>query len=124
MPNRSNHRILGAPKRLIALSWLLAVAIFVSAGCSSKPSAPASRFHLHGKIVSVNLSTGSADVDHDAIPGYMEAMTMPYAIPDEKVLSTLSRSDEITADVVVVDGVPHLENVVVVKHAAKSDPAP
>jgi protein SCO1 len=38
-------------------------------------------------------------------------------------LSALKPGDEITADVVVVDTVPHLENVVVVKQASKPDPA-
>jgi len=122
MSKRSNQLIPAFRGRVLTATWIFAI-IFLSAGCSSKPSEPASRFHLHGKIVSVDVSSGSAEVDHDAIPGYMDAMTMPYAIPDKKVLSTLTRGDEITADVVVVYGVPHLENVVVVKHAAKPDPA-
>jgi protein SCO1 len=123
MPNRSNPLILGSREALVALASIFAAIIFLSAGCNSKPAAQANRFHLHGKIVSLDVSTGSAEIDHDAIPGYMDAMTMPYAIPDKKVLSTLSRGDEITADVLVVDGVPHLENVVVLRHAAKQDPA-
>jgi protein SCO1 len=123
MLNHTNTLILGSRRALIAVSWILIGITFVSAGCSPKPSEPARRFRLHGKIVSIDVSTGSADVDHDAIPGFMDAMTMPYAIPDKKVLSALNRGDEITADVVVVDGIPHLENVVVVKHAPKPDPA-
>lgn len=120
MLNRSSHVILRARRGLIA-TWILVVITVVSAGCSPKPSEPASPFHLHGKIISIDLSTGSAEVDHDAIPGFMDAMTMAYPIPDKKAMSNLTRGDEITADVVVVDGVAHLENVVVVKHPAKPD---
>jgi protein SCO1 len=116
MLKHSNQSILGSRGLLIAASWISIAIIFISAGCGSKPAEPARRFHLHGKIVFIDVSTGSAAVDHDAIPGFMDAMTMPYPIPDKKVLSTLSRGDEITADVVVVDGIAHLENVVVVKH--------
>ena len=100
------------------------ISLFVSAGCKSKPAESGPRFHLHGKIVLVDLKNGSADVDHDAIPGFMEAMTMAYSVPDAKVLATLARGDEITADVVVTAGVPHLENVVIVKKAPQPKPDP
>jgi protein SCO1 len=103
---------------------ILAATIFVSAGCKSQPAESGPRFHLHGKIVSVNANDRSAEVDHDAIPGFMEAMTMPYSVPDAKVLATLAPGDEITADVVVTEGVPHLENVVIVKKAPQPKPDP
>ena len=97
---------------------------FRAAGCNSKPAESGPRFHLHGKIVSVHVKNRSADVDHDAIPGFMDAMTMSYPVPDAKVLATLARGDEITADVVVTEGVPHLENVVIVKKAPQPKPDP
>ncbi|HUJ32084.1 MAG TPA: SCO family protein [Candidatus Acidoferrum sp.] len=102
---------------------ILAGIALILAGCASKSAENARRFHLHGKIVSVNLADRAAEVDADAIPGYMDAMTMSYAVPDAKVLATLGRGDEITADVVVVDDLAHLENVVIVKRASKPDPA-
>lgn len=80
----------------------------------------ARRFHLHGKIVSVNLGDGFAEVDHDTIPGFMDAMTMSYSVPDARALAALEEGDEITADVVVIHGLAHLENVVVVKRAVKT----
>lgn len=73
--------------------------------------------------MAVNLNDGMAVVDHDAIPGFMDAMTMSYPVRDKRVLATLQQGDEIKADVVVVDNVPHLENVVVIKHASKPAPA-
>jgi protein SCO1/2 len=108
----------------IFCALILAALAFVSAGCKSKPAESGPRFHLHGKIVSVSAKDGSATVDHDAIPGFMGAMTMPYPVPDAKVLATLAPGDEITADVVVTEGVPHLENVVIVKKAPQPKPDP
>jgi protein SCO1/2 len=108
----------------IFCALILAALAFVSAGCKSKPAESGPRFHLHGKIVSVNANDGSATVDHDAIPDFMGAMTMPYPVPDAKVLATLARGDEITADVVVTEGVPDLENVVIVKKAPQPKPDP
>lgn len=113
----------GPCERAAPAIFILLGIFLISAGCNSKPAQPSQRFHLRGKVVSVDVGNHSAAIDHDAIPGFMDAMTMSYPIPDKKVLSTLKPGDEITADVVVIDTVPHLENVVVVNQAGKPDPA-
>lgn len=116
---RAGQRIAGAH----AIRGVVVGIVLVLAACSSKPTEPGPRFPLHGRIVAVNLNDGMAVVDHDAIPGFMDAMTMSYPVRDKRVLATLQQGDEIKADVVVVDNVPHLENVVVIKHASKPAPA-
>src|SRR5215469_4065839 len=103
---------------------LMLSASFIAA-CSSKPAAsPATtassgkRYAMKGKVLSVAKEAGSATVDADNIPGFMDAMAMPYPIPDQKALANLTPGDEITADVVVTeDGKYHLENIVVTKKA-------
>ena len=40
-------------------------------------------------------------VDHEAIPGFMDAMTMPYQLKDPTIASDLHPGDTITADVLV-----------------------
>ncbi len=40
-------------------------------------------------------------IDHEAIPGFMEAMTMPYQLKDPGIASELHPGDVITADVLV-----------------------
>jgi len=66
-------------------------------------------------------------IDHEAIPGFMGAMTMPYPVVDDAVFDRVAPGDQITADVVVVGDPPevHLENVVVVKkgNGAKTTPS-
>lgn len=109
--------------KISLVSVFAAVVILPFVGCGSKSATPANRFALHGKVVMVNLQGGTAAVDHDAIPGFMDAMTMSYSVPDSRVLNTLGPGDEIEADVVVVDSVPHLENIVVLKRGGKPDPA-
>lgn len=103
---------------------LATAALFLLAACSSQPREAVQRYHLHGKVVSVNTDQGFADIDTDAIPGYMEAMTMPYPIPDAKILSKLAIGDEITADLILAAGVPHLENVIIVKKSGLAPPKP
>ena len=52
-------------------------------------------------MVRTNSATGEVTLNHEAIPGFMEAMTMPYKLKDANILSELHPGDVITADVVV-----------------------
>jgi protein SCO1/2 len=123
MPEHSGNACRRIRRASIFSACILA-SLFAFAGCKPKSAESGPRFHLHGKIVSVNANDHSAEVDQDAIPGFMGAMTMFYPVPDATVLATLAPGDEITADVVVTEGVPHLENVVIVKKAPQPKPDP
>jgi protein SCO1/2 len=89
------------------------------------------RYPFTGRVVSVDLQAQSAVIDGDAIPGFMDAMAMPYKIKPADMLGHLSAGDSISAEVVVVpakgaDAVPEywLENVKVVAHVvAQKEPA-
>jgi protein SCO1 len=85
------------------------------AGCSSKSKQAGRRYHLKGKVVSVNQDSGSVVVDAEAMPGFMDAMAMPYPVGERGELAKLGPGDEITADVVVTDDGDHLENIVITK---------
>ncbi len=86
-----------------------AVALFLLSGCHSAPTATQQSsassgikvYHLRGKVINTNASTGEVTLDHDAIPGFMDAMTMPYKLKDPSILSELHPGDVITADVLV-----------------------
>jgi len=79
------------------------------AGCHSGPqpdpqSSTSTNFNvykLRGKVVSTDPSKGQVTLDHEAIPGYMDAMTMPYTLKDANVLSELHPGDVLTADILV-----------------------
>jgi len=51
--------------------------------------------------VSTDPAHGIVVVDHEAIPGFMDAMTMPYPLKDPNIISDLHPGDVITADVLV-----------------------
>lgn len=102
----------GSMMRHFLASSLLAV--LVLAGCHSAPPAPQAAsqpaansaykvYKLRGKIVSTSPSTGEVTINHEAIPGFMEAMTMPYKLKDPSIISDLHPGDAITADVLVYD---------------------
>jgi protein SCO1/2 len=93
---------------LRAVVCLLLVAAFLT-GCrqSGNSSGGASAagelktFPIRGKIVSVDAAKGSVLLSHEAIPGFMEAMTMSYKLKDAAVLSELHPGDRITAKLLV-----------------------
>jgi protein SCO1/2 len=58
-------------------------------------------FPIRGKIVSVDAEKGSIMLDHEAIPGFMEAMTMSYKLKDASLVSELHPGDRITAKLLV-----------------------
>jgi len=107
---------------------MLVVAIVLGAalaGCSSpKPAAQGPRrYPLQGRVVAIDKTANQVTVDAGDIPGFMSAMTMPYAVKDPQSLDSLAPGDQVTADVVVNDTDVKLENVVVVKKAAESKAA-
>ena len=58
-------------------------------------------YKLRGKVVATDAAKGEATLNHEAIPGFMDAMTMPYKLKDSSILSELHPGDVITADVLV-----------------------
>ena len=58
-------------------------------------------YHLRGKVISTDAAHGIVVLDHEAIPGFMDAMTMPYQLKDPSIISELHPGDVITADVLV-----------------------
>ena len=100
--------------------WLvmtLAAVLPLSACRGTNPSQER-RYQLKGTVVQVDKPQQHLVVNHEEIPGFMGAMTMPYPVVDAQTLDKLSPGDQITADVVVNPTEVHLENVIVVK---KSD---
>lgn len=89
---------------LILLSGLL-----FAAACQKQPpqetpaaaSPNAKRYALKGKVVSVDKAKKKAQIEHEEIPGLMEAMTMNFPIREDWVWDDLSPGAEVFADLVV-----------------------
>ena len=110
------------------LSRLLLAILFLpfASGChpsrtpAHSAAAPVLRFAVRGKVVAIQGS--SITLDHEAVPGFMEAMTMPYKLKDPAVASELHPGDRITAAILVhkdADGFsdPILDEIVVIAQA-------
>jgi protein SCO1 len=89
--------------------FLLLLAVVALGGCHSTPKAVSDGtadenfkvYKLRGKVVSTDAAKGEVTLDAGAIPGFMDAMTMPYKLKDASILGELHPGDVITADVLV-----------------------
>jgi protein SCO1/2 len=113
------------------LPLVLVLTLFLLCSCHRSQPPAAKRYSFTGRVVSIDTSDKSAIIDADAIPGFMDAMAMPYKIKPASGLTQLAPGDSISADVVVVqpaskseDAAPDywLENVKITAHG--KSPAP
>jgi protein SCO1 len=116
-------------RRVFLIVLILAGAFFFSS-CHRSKTPPAKRYPFTGRVVSIDAQAQDALIDGDAIPGFMDAMAMPYKVKPAATLNHLIPGDSISAEVVVVqsdakneDASPDywLENVRTISHL---DPAP
>ena len=89
-----------------------------SGGTAASASGELKTFPIRGKIVSVDAAKGSILLNHEAVTGFMEAMTMSYKLKDAGIASELHPGDRITAKLLVrktSDGFegPMLDEIVV-----------
>lgn len=81
-------------------------------GCGGSPSAGETTHQMQGQVLSVALERKEAVVKHEAIAGFMEAMTMPYYVRDVREIEGLKPGDLITSTLVVEDsGAAYLREV-------------
>lgn len=113
-----------------ALPLVLVLTLFL-VSCNRSHVPAAKHYPFTGRVVSIDAEDKSVLIDADAIPGFMDAMAMPYKIKPVTALSQLTPGDSISAEVVVVqpttkteDAAPDywLENVKVTAHG--KGPAP
>ena len=96
--------------------WAFAlIALIVGISASCQPAAAPQKYDLNGKVVSVDNKGRTVTVAHQAIPGYMEAMTMPFKLKDERLLKDLAEGDRLQATLVVAGLRSWLEDVVVTR---------
>ncbi|MEO8573369.1 MAG: SCO family protein, partial [Pyrinomonadaceae bacterium] len=76
----------------------------------SATGAAAKRFNFKGKVVSVDRQKKRATIDHEAVEGYMDAMTMEFPIHEDWVWDDLTPGSEIRAELVVDNSPPPIDN--------------
>ena len=83
----------------ILISITLLFAIIGGLACRKTHSANEKRFDLKGKVIAVDKNARTATIAHEDIPGYMGAMTMPFAVKSDGDLEMIKPGNAITATV-------------------------
>ncbi len=96
------------------LTWQasLSMVLFLAA-CQTQKPLPQKHYELRGKVVSADRDAGTVTVAHDAIPGFMPAMTMPYPLKDRWAFNVLKPGQNVSATLVVTSERSWLEGIVI-----------
>ena len=74
------------------LALLLALAL---AACSDPAPDPQDLVTVRGVFVEPLFDGQAARFDHEAVPGWMDAMTMPFAVSDPALVAELPRGTKV-----------------------------
>jgi len=88
-------------------SFAVPLVLLALASCNTQPDAPKEKtYEVMGKVMAVQTDPKDLKVklDHEAIPGLMEAMTMWFKVQDAKVLEGIKEGDGVHGRLKVVDG--------------------
>jgi protein SCO1/2 len=108
----------------------LALLTLATSGCRQAPApsaaaGPVRQYPIHGKVVGTNSESGEVEVDAAAIPGFMDAMTMPYQLKNPADLKTIHRGDQISGTLDVDGNGTRLDDVKVMNRSQEQlDPTP
>ena len=104
--------------RLIKMkATILFCGLLLAAGCQRESSAPPvavttnQTYAVHGVVQAIPPDLRHATIKHEAIPGYMGAMTMDFSVRDTNALARLAPGDEISFTLVVTADDDWIENI-------------
>ena len=100
-----------APRRK---TFALLCALLFASACNVEP-VEQQRYDLKGRVVSVDRAKGEVVLEHEAVKGYMPAMTMPFPVRDAEALKVMEAGDQVQGALVVTDDEYWLESPVITK---------
>ena len=104
--NQSLKKIFGKTGGIIlfAITLIIGMTTFPYVGkyfSQSRQPVKERRFELKGVVKSVDCQHRQAVIKHEKVGSYMEAMTMPFVIRDEKALKEMQPQDQLVATLVI-----------------------
>jgi protein SCO1/2 len=107
---------------LLLLLCLCATGLFCPSGVGHAEGAKA--YETGGVLREVKETGRVAVIQHDKIPGYMDAMTMPFKTRNAKVLEGLQPGDEVRFRLLVTEEESWIEGVQKIGHRQLEQPKP
>jgi len=100
------------------LAWLVSLStILAAAACQKEKPVPQQRYEVRGKVVAVDQRGGMVTLAHEAIRGYMGAMTMGFVLKDQWAFEVLKPGQVVRATLVVEGENAWLEGIVITEDA-------
>jgi protein SCO1/2 len=90
----------------VAFAFTIVIALLVSASCSS-----GRRYEVRGQVLAADAARKELTIKHEDISGFMPAMTMPFAVRDERLLQGRAAGELIVATLVVEDNAAYLSAI-------------
>src|SRR5262245_1699477 len=79
----------------LALNMVLGVFFLARIGCGKRDGDKDKVFDIKGKVVAVDAEKKKVTMDHEDIPGLMQAMQMPFDVESAKVLEGIKAGDKV-----------------------------
>src|SRR3954462_15735148 len=94
--------------------------VLLTMGCNggAKQTPAPKTYNIRGKVLEVEKTKQQILLQHEAIPGFMEAMTMPYRVADPAATNELHVGDQISATLVLTNSGAELRDVVITGQGA------
>jgi len=102
--------------------FLLALTVLLAAGCKPEKPAPVAEppaakiYDARGIVRQISPDRRTATIQHEAIPGYMGAMTMDFTVKETNELNGISPNDEITFQLAVTENDDWIQDLRFVSH--------
>ncbi len=104
---------------------IVAAALLGLTACTRSPqvgSTEGKQYPLKGTVVSIDKNNSSMVVNGEAIPGFMDAMAMPYKVKSASELDPLAVGDSIAATIVGENDEYFVRDITVTAHSATPPP--
>lgn len=86
-------------------AFVLLLALLLLPGCkSASENANEKNYDIKGKVVAINTGKKPVTLDHEDIPGLMQAMQMDFAVESTAVLEGLKPGDQVEGRLKVRSG--------------------
>lgn len=95
------------------ISFILLLLVASSCG-KQQPSTDLVTFEVRGVVISINMEKRRVVMDHEEIPNYMKAMTMPFRVKDSTLLLKIQPGDTVEGILAVSRTESWLESLTVV----------
>jgi len=75
--------------------------VLLPAGCSSERGEDRVAYEVRGRVIRIEAARRSVVIAHEPIPGFMEAMTMPFEVRDSSILDGIQKDEEVQFQLLV-----------------------